>query len=154
MNNAYLNNLRKQLLNQYSLVSDAVSYTDLFYDPSNKSSSEYKIDISKILNKLEDYAKQYGVFFVNVYFHKYADGVEYPIFETIEILKENYGMDDLENRCVAYSKYNEFLFLKEEIFKCPICNKRAKPHKINIGYIITDNNVIAPYLKDIIYCLY
>lgn len=151
----YIKELRKSLMNIVDYIDDAIPYTHIWGSYSDvKYSSDYKKDIKDIFQELISYSEQYSLYIVDVYNHKYSDGYECAVFDTKNILGKPYKMGDLDSLATHYSKYNEIIYTEEREVKCPACRKEAKLHEIYKGYIIINENPIAPYLKDIIYPLF
>ena len=148
----YIIKLRKTLHGIVSAIGDSVPYDNWLWNDS-PSSSEYKNKIQEIIDDLKNFAKNYGLHFVNVYIHN-----DEAVFDTETILRKLYTMEELyqlsKNKEIKYSNYNELRYLKEDVIKCPLCNKRGRKHKIYEGYVFIGNIYVAHKLTYIIDALY
>lgn len=149
----YIIELRKTLLQLSNAVEDSVPYERFSWNNYIPASYEHRDKVQAIIDEIKNIAKSYGLYFVDVYMHSDCEAV----FDTEDLLGKSYTMDEIRNfskQKISYSMYPDLRYKKEEVIKCPLCNKRRKSHVINEGYVIIGEDSIAYMLKNIICALF
>lgn len=153
----YMINLRNRLYKVLNSVQDSTPYNSFWHMPT-KASVEFKQPINEIINFAKEWAEDYGLYYVTVYFHPSYSGNKRYIFDTGKIFGKVYEISELpQDTVVKYSRYFEFRDISyNKILKCPKCHNKSGPHDVKEGYIIisSENLYKCEFLVSILDHLY